>query len=97
MGFVQIIEFKTSRLDEGMKHVDAWDKATEGKRTVQRAVLCRDRSDPNKYYNIVFFDSYEAAMENSNLPETQTLAQQLGALGDDEPTFHDLDVIDERS
>ena len=97
MAFIQIIDFNSSRLEEGMVHVDAWDKATEGKRTVRRSVLCRDRNDPNHYFNVVFFDSYESAMENSNLPETQELAQKLGQLGDGEPRFYDLDVIDERT
>jgi hypothetical protein len=93
MAFVQIIEFTTSRLEEGMPHVEAYEKATEGKRTVRRSVLCRDRNNPTRYLNIVFFDSYEAAMENSNLPETQELAQKLGELADGTPTFYDLDVV----
>jgi hypothetical protein len=97
MAFVQIIEFRTTRFDEGEKYVNAWREATEGKRTSRRSVVCRDRNDPNSYFDIVFFDSYEAAMENSNLPETQQLAEQLGALGDGPPTFHDLDVIVDES
>jgi hypothetical protein len=97
MAFIQLIEFKTTRLEEGTPHVEAWEKATEGKRTAQRAVLCRDRSDPNRYVNIVFFDSYEAAMENSNMPETQELAQKLAELSDGAPTFYDLDVVMDRT
>ena len=95
MGFVQIIDFKTSRMDEGRALVEEWEKATEGKRTASRAVLCQDRDDPNRYVNIVFFDSYESAMENSNLPETQQLSSDLAKLMDGPPTFLDLDVIDE--
>jgi hypothetical protein len=97
MAFVQIIEFSTTRFEEGEQYVNAWRASTEGKRTAQRNVVCRDRSDPTKYFNIVFFDSYESAMENSNLPETQLLAEQLGALGDGPPTFHDLDVVVDES
>ena len=96
MGFVQIIEFRTSRMDEGRKYVEDWEKATEGKRTARRGFLCQDRNDPSRYLNIVFFDSYEAAMENSNLPETQELAQKLAALTDGSPTFYDLDLVEER-
>jgi hypothetical protein len=96
MGFVQIIEFRTSRMDEGRKYVEDWEKATEGKRTARRGFLCQDRNDPDRYLNIVFFDSYEAATANSNLPETQELAQKLAALTDGSPTFHDLDLIEER-
>ena len=96
MGFVQIIEFRTSRMDEGRKYVEDWEKATEGKRTARRGFLCQDRDDPNRYFNIVFFDSYEAAMENSKLPETEELAQKLAALTDGPPIFYDLDLVEER-
>ena len=96
MGFVQIIEFRTTRMDEGRRYVEDWEKATEGKRTARRGFLCQDRNDADRYFNIVFFDSYEAAMENSKLPETQALAQQLAALTDGAPTFYDLDLVEER-
>lgn len=97
MAFVQIIEFRTSRIDEGRSHVDEYLAKTEGKRTATRGVLCQDRNDPEHYFNLVFFDSYEAAMENSKLPETNELNQKMMALGDGQPTFHDLDIIDDRS
>jgi hypothetical protein len=45
MGFVQIIEFRTSRMDEGRKCVEDWEKATEGKRTARQGFLCKDRND----------------------------------------------------
>ena len=37
-----------------------------------------DRSQPGRYFAIVFFDSYESAMENSSLPETQAAAEKYG-------------------
>lgn len=95
MAFIQIIDFRTSRLDEGREHVEKYRAATEGKRTATRAVLCQDRDDPTRYLNIVFFDSYEAAMENSQLPETQELSEQLGKISDGEPTFLNLEVIED--
>jgi hypothetical protein len=97
MAFVQIIDFRTSRFEEGQQQVEVWLKATEGKRTARRSVLCRDRSDPNRYFNVVFFDSYESAMANSNLPETQQLAEKLAALSDGRATFHDVDVVEDRT
>lgn len=97
MAFVQIIEFKTSDIDGLRKVDDEWERATEGKRTARREILARDRNDPNHYYTIVFFDSYESAMENSNLPETQAAAEQYAALADGPPVFHDLDLLDDRS
>ena len=97
MAFVQLMEFRTSRFEEGKPLVDQGWKETEGKRSARRGVVGRDRNDPNHYFNIVFFDSYEAAMQNSKLPETQELSQQLAALGDGPPTFYDLEVIEDRS
>jgi quinol monooxygenase YgiN len=97
MAFVQIIEFTTSRYDEGQALEREWEAATEGKRTVQRSVMGRDRNDPTRHVLIVFFDSYEAAMENSNLPETQEFTAKWGALADGPPRFIDLDVLEDRA
>ena len=46
---------------------------------------------------VVFFDSYESAMENSNLPETAEFADKQMQLLCGPPTFYDLDVIQERT
>jgi hypothetical protein len=45
----------------------------------------------------VFFDSYESAMENSKLPETQAAAEKYMALADGPPVFYDLDVLEDRA
>lgn len=96
MTFIQIIDFRTARIAEAQKHVDEWFQKTEGRRTARRGLLCQDRDDPGRYLNIVFFDSYESAMENSALPETGQLAERLGALGDGPSTFVNLEVVQER-
>jgi hypothetical protein len=94
MAFMQIIEFRTADIDAA-RHIDEdWRLATEGKRTVRRQVLARDHFDPGRYFAIVYFDSYESAMENSELPETKMAAEQYMKAADGEPTFYDLDVID---
>ena len=68
MNFVQMFQFTTSDV-EGIRRVDEeWRKATEGKRTVRREVIAADRNQPGRYFAIVFFDSYESAMENSTCP-----------------------------
>ena len=46
MGFVQIIEFRTSRLAEVQEVGNEWEKATEGKRKAGRSILCEDRDNP---------------------------------------------------
>ena len=59
--------------------------------------ICQDRAQPGHTFVIVFFDSYESAMENSELPETQELARGMGELVDGSVRFFDLDVLDDRS
>jgi hypothetical protein len=96
MAFIQIIDFRTTRMDEGRAHVEEYLSKTEGRRTAGRSILCRDHDDADHYFNLVFFDSYESAMENSQLPETGELASKLAELSDGAPTFINLDVVEER-
>jgi hypothetical protein len=96
MAFVQLIEFETSRIEEMRAIGDQWEAAAGDDRRARRRIMCQDRDNPRRYCNIVFFDSYEEAMENSNLPITQEFAQKMMALGDGPPTFHNLEVMDER-
>ncbi len=97
MAFVQIIEFQTSKFDEMQKLGEQWEAAAGQDRTARRRILCQDRDQPGRYFNLVFFDSYESAMENSNQPATQEFSQKMMALGDGPPTFYNLDVLDDRS
>jgi hypothetical protein len=97
MSFIQIIECKTSNYDELMALEDQWRDATEGKRTLRRAIVGRDRNDANRYLVLAFFDDYESAMVNSNRPETTEFGQKQQAVLDAPMTFVDLDVVDDRS
>ncbi|MFF7977907.1 ester cyclase [Streptomyces sp. NPDC007901] len=97
MTFVQLIECRTSRLTEMERLLDRWVEQTKGKRTATHAVVGRDRSDASHVVEIVEFPSYEEAMRNSTLPETDKVFHDLLALCDGTPTFTDLDVVrDER-
>ena len=91
--FVQVIEFSTDRIEEGQAAVDEYRASTEGRRTNTRGILAADRDNPGKYVNIVFFPSYEEAMKNSEMPETQKLSQTLMGLTNGEPTFRNLDIL----
>lgn len=95
MAFVQIIEMTTSDIDALMKLDEEWQKATEGKRTARRQIVTRDRGNPDRYLAMVFFDSYESAMQNSALAETQAFADRYRA-ATKEIAFHDLDVISDQ-
>ncbi|HEX4821855.1 MAG TPA: hypothetical protein VFV00_16745 [Acidimicrobiales bacterium] len=96
MAFIQLIEMRTKNIDEIMKLDEQWENATEGKRTLRRSIVGRDRNDPDRHVIIAFFDDYESAMENSKLPETQEFATKQTALADT-VQFIDLDVVDDRS
>jgi hypothetical protein len=63
-------------------------------RAARRQMIGRD--DPDQYYMMVFFDSYESAMVNSELPETQAVAKTFAELTEAPPVFHDLDIVEDR-
>jgi hypothetical protein len=93
-GFIQVIEFQTSRIEEIEALLEKFrdDNVGRGDMLVQRGISTADRDRPGYYLNIVEFDSYEAAMENSNRPETSEFAAKLGELCDGPAKFYNLDV-----
>lgn len=93
MRFMQIIEMRTSRRDEVQAMIDEWRTTTAGRRTAQRALTGRDHDQDDVFVTVVEFPSYEAAMTNSDLPETRELAERLAKLCDEPPTFRNLDII----
>jgi hypothetical protein len=90
MSFVQIIEYETDRPDEMRALGEA--RMAEAAPSTGRVTVCRDRDRPNRFFTIVEFPSYEAAMENSARPETSAFAQQMAALCTRGPEFYNLDV-----
>jgi hypothetical protein len=96
MKFVQTIEFQTSRIDEILALDTQWREATAGKRTATAMNITKDRDRPNTYVWMIEFPSYEDAMRNNDLPETQQIAEQMMKLADGSPTFRNLDVLEQR-
>ena len=96
-GFVQIIEIKTSRIDEVDSLIEEM-RAGGDPMPMVRAAMTADRDQPDRYLSILEFESYEAAMENSNKPETAELAQRMASLCDEPPKFRNLDIrrVEER-
>jgi hypothetical protein len=97
MTFVQIIDYRTSRYDEMSKLDDEWEAAAGADARVRRVLTGQDRDNPGRYVTMAFFDSYESAMENSNLPITQEYAQKMMELADGPATFTNLDILDDRT
>ncbi len=92
-GFVQIIEFTTTRIDEVRALGDEMRSQADAG-LVLRGTFTADRDRPNTYVNIIEFESYETAMENSNRPETGAFAGRMAELCDGPPKFYNLDVLD---
>jgi hypothetical protein len=90
-GFIQVIEYRTSRFDE-VKALgeDIADNDTGS--LARRITATENRDKPGTFMTIVEFDSYESAMENSKRPETADFAEQMMKLCDGSPTFYNLEV-----
>ena len=93
MTFIQIVSFHCRDL-AGLRDIeDEWLRATEGRRTLRHETVLVDRDDPTHVVTINEFDSYESAMENSTLPETEAMAGRVAPLVIGEPTYLNLDVL----
>jgi hypothetical protein len=94
-GFVQVIEFETSHIDEVQMLGEKFraERSAAGDSVVIRGILTADRDRPGHYVQVVEFASYEEAMENSNRPETSDFAARMAALCNSPPTFKNLDVL----
>ncbi|MCG6499346.1 ester cyclase [Kitasatospora sp. A2-31] len=93
MTFVQIVECRTERPDELNQLMDTWIEQTQGKRTATHTMVGADREDARHVVEIVEFPSYEAAMRNSALPETDRIFREMVALCQEPPTFTNLDLV----
>jgi hypothetical protein len=94
VGFVQIIEMQTSRIDEVEALIrELRDRLDDGRSSSpRRGVMTADRDRQGLYLSVVEFDSHEAAMENSTRPEVNEYAGRLAKLCDSPPKFYNLDV-----
>lgn len=96
MEFVQIVEFTTSRIDDVRARAEKFREGagSQGATNPPRVMMCADRDNPNRFMVIAEFADYETAMENSNRPEVNEFANDMAALCDGPPTFHNLDVAE---
>jgi hypothetical protein len=94
--FVQIIEYRTSKPDEVAALSDEFRKSREADNdgsTPSRGITAADRDNPGRYFTIVEFESYDAAMENSKRSDTSEFAAKMMELCDGQPTFYNLDLL----
>ncbi len=93
MGFVQIIEFRTSRISE-LRSLATQMRSQSGTGAALRGTVTQDVDRPGYYLNIVEFESQQAAMENSARPEVGEFAAKMAALCDEPPRFYNLSVVE---
>ncbi len=91
-GFIQIMEFETSHIDELEALMTTFQKERGDALLATKATITEDRARPGHYLVIVEFDSYEEAMKNSNDPVTSEYAEKITAMLEGPQIFHDLDV-----
>ena len=91
-GFIQIIESKTSMLDEMMALSEEWRQKFPDMGP-SRVLVCADRDNEGTIVTVVEFPSYEAAMKNNDDPVTAEFAERMQALSDAPPTFRNLDLV----
>lgn len=94
-GFVQIIEWSSSRLDDVRALSEGRRDEMAGEGMPTRLLVTANRDVPNRYMTIVEFESYEIAMANSADPRTDAFAKEMAALCDGPPTFYNLDVVEQ--
>ncbi|HEY0475033.1 MAG TPA: hypothetical protein VGD34_25360 [Kribbella sp.] len=95
--FVQIIEYRTSKPDEVAALSEQFRKsraADNDGAAPARGMTCADRDHPGRYFTVVEFDSYDAAMENSKRSDTSEFAAKMMELCDGAPTFYNLDLLE---
>ncbi|HEY8686185.1 MAG TPA: antibiotic biosynthesis monooxygenase [Chloroflexota bacterium] len=59
------------------------------------STVLQNQDDPAEYYNVVLFESEEAARSNENTPEQQDRVRRIQALYDGPPEFVNCNVVHE--
>ncbi|WUJ71000.1 hypothetical protein OG809_38635 [Kribbella soli] len=97
-GFVQIIEYRTSKPDEIKALMDDYSAKREAGGegpTPVRGITCADRDESGRYFAIVEFASYEDAMANSARADTTEFSTRMMELCDGPGAFYNLDLVEE--
>lgn len=94
MAFVQAIAFETEKRDDVLALMGRWSADAIGNGTAQRGTMLEERSKPGSFIMSVWFESPEAAAENSARPETGAFAEQFSSLCTEGPEFREFDVVD---
>jgi len=91
--FVQIMRFRTDDVEAIAGLSQQYRDDTAGRSTFTSEVMGRDL-DTGEHVVIVTFPSKDAADTNNALPETAALAEKMGTLTTEGPSFSNIEVID---
>lgn len=92
-GFVQIVQWKTSRIDEVEKLSEEYRSGRDERGGgPTRVLILADKDEPNTYYTVAEFASADEAAANNARPETSAFAAKMMELCDAPPTFHNTEV-----
>ena len=92
-GFVQIIEWKTSKLDGVMMAFNEDWRQRYPDMGPTRVMVTADRDNEGTYLTVVEFPSYEAAMKNNDDPATAEFAEHMKLFSDGMLMFRNLDLL----
>jgi hypothetical protein len=96
MRYIQLVEFDTNHpVQEVQQALDAWLAASSGKRTLHMAVVAADHDRAHHYWELLEYTLEEEAAKTAELPETKAAYDRWFALLDGEPSFHNLDVVEQ--
>ena len=94
-GFIQIIEYQTTRFDEVQKLGEDYREEAMSRGTApDRVTITKHRDIDTSYVTIGEFSSSDVAMANSTDPATQQFAEAMSKLCDGPPNFYNLDHVD---
>lgn len=91
MTFLQSIEFHGDQA-EFEKLLERYRELMGLETTAKRAWLLADRDNPGTLVELVEFESFESAMQNSEHPATQTWAEEAASLLGG-ATFRNFDLV----
>jgi quinol monooxygenase YgiN len=96
MRYIQLVEFHSGHpTGEVRQALDEWLAATRGKRTLETAIVAVEHEQPNHYWELLEYPSEAEAAAATDLPETKTAYERWMSLVDGEPTFHNLEVVEQ--
>jgi hypothetical protein len=96
MPYIQLVEFDTQNPVEDVRRaMDAWLDVTGGQRFLRMAVVAADHDRPNHYWELLEFASEKQATKVADMPEAKKAYEKWSNLLDGEPTFHNLDVVEQ--